>query len=114
MFRELRNNKQGMIFVTVLIIIVVAMVLAVTILSLNISQVKSSEDEFKHLQAKLLAEGGLAIMLINRLSGPPGDGEISYTETLGNTTYTIVSNVDSSSTAPVGYSTNPFTIDVTF
>ena len=113
MFKELRNNNRGIIFVTVLIIILIAMVTAISVLSLNISQIKSSENELRYIQAKILAEGGLAQMLINKLSGAPGD-IITYSETLGNTTFTIVANIDTTGSGPIGSNSVPFNIDVTF
>ncbi|MCK5081472.1 MAG: hypothetical protein KAR31_01065 [Candidatus Omnitrophica bacterium] len=113
MFRELKDNNRGIIFVTVLIIIMVAMVLAVTVLSLNISQVKSSEDELRHIQARILSEGGLAQMLVSKFSGTPVN-LITYTETLGNTTFTIVANIDTTGASPIGSNSIPLDIDVTF
>jgi len=113
MFRELKNNNRGVIFVTVLIIIIVAMVLAVSVLSLNISQVKSSEDELKHIQAKILSEGGLAQMLVSKFSGAPAN-VITYSETLGNTTFTIVANIDTTGAGPIGSNSVPLNIDVIF
>lgn len=114
MFRDLRKNNRGIIFVTVLIIIIVSMVMAVSVLSLNISQVKSAEDELKRIQAELLANGGLAIMLVNRMSGSPGDGLIIFSEPSGNTTYSISINVDEGGASPADYTSVPLTVDVTF
>ena len=113
MFRELTNNNRGIVFVTVLIIIIVAMVLAISVLSLNISQVKSSEDELKHIQARTLAEGGLAQILINALSVSSGN-VITFTETVGNTSFTVVANIDSAGAGPAGSASAPLDIDVTF
>jgi hypothetical protein len=109
MFKDLRNNNHGIIFVTVLVIIIVSMVLTVSILSLNISQVKSSEDELKRIQARILSEGGLSQILISKLSGNSAN-VITYTETLGNTTFTIVANIDTSGAG----NNDPLNIDVTF
>ena len=113
MLKELRNNNRGIIFVTVLIIIMVAMVLAVTVLGINISQIKSSEDELKHIQARILSEGGLARMLVSKFSGAPVN-VINYAETLGNTTFTIVANIDSAGASPIGSNSVPLDIGVTF
>jgi type II secretory pathway component PulK len=107
------ENDRGVIFVTVLIIIIVSMVLAVSILSLNISQVKSSETELKYIQAKTLAEGGLAQILTSQWSGTPANS-IIFSETLGNTTFGISSDIDYSGSGPVGSNAVPLSIDVTF
>ena len=113
MFRELKNNNHGIIFVTVLIIIIVAMVLAISVLSFNISQIKSSEYELKHIQARLLSEGGLSQMLISKFSGNSAN-IITYTETLGNTTFTIIANIDTAGAGPIGSNSVPFNVGVTF
>ncbi|HQP10196.1 MAG TPA: hypothetical protein PKV41_02290 [Candidatus Omnitrophota bacterium] len=112
MLKKLRNNDHGVIFVTVLIIIMVSMVLAVSVLSLNISQVKSSEDELKYIQAKTLAEGGLAQFLTTQWSGT---NDVSFSETIGNTTFTIVSDLSVAGTPLSGtYNSLPLDIDVNF
>ncbi|MCK5014135.1 MAG: hypothetical protein KAS66_09980 [Candidatus Omnitrophica bacterium] len=111
MFKELKNNNRGIVFVTVLIIIIVAMVLSVSVLSLNISQVTSSEDELKHIQARALAEGGFAQILVEKFSGSASSNIITYPEPLGNTTFTIVANIDIANAGPAG---TPLDIDVTF
>jgi hypothetical protein len=115
MFRELKNNERGIIFVTVLIIIIIAMVLAVSVLSLNISQVKSTEDELRYIQAKILSDGGLARILVSQFSSSPSN-VITYSETLGNITFNIVANIDrsSGSTGPAGFNAVPARIDVLF
>ena len=114
MFRDLKNNNCGVVFVTVLIIIIVAMTLAVSVLSLNISQVKSSEMELKYTQSKILADGALARFLMHKESGGVAN-QISYTETIGNTTFTITATLDDGSGIPSpGSNSFPLDIDVTF
>ena len=114
MLRDLKKNNRGIIFVTVLIIIIVSMILAISVLSLNISQVKSVENELKSVQAKLLADGGLAIMVVNQMSGSPGNGQILFSETSGNTTYDVTATVDGGGASPGDYTSVPLTIDVAF
>jgi len=63
MLKDLKNNDRGIVFVTVLIVIITTMVLAVSALSLNLSQIKSTENELKYIQAKVLADGGLVRIL---------------------------------------------------
>jgi hypothetical protein len=112
MLKNIKNNERGVIFVTVLIIIIVSMVLAVSVLSLNISQVKNSEDELKYIQAKTLAEGGLAQFLTGQWSGT---NAVSFSETLGNTTFTIISNFYTSGSAlNQTYNSLPLSIGVSF
>ncbi len=113
MFRDLKSNNRGVVFVTVLIIIIISMVLAVSVLSLNISQVKSSEEELKHIQAKLLSEGILAQMLVSQFTVAPVNS-LSYTESIGNTTFTIQADIDQSGVPSPGSNSAPMTIDVSF
>lgn len=111
MFRDLKNNNRGIVFVTVLIIIIIAMVLAVSVLSLNVSQVKSTEDQLRHIQAQILSEGALARILVNQFSASPSNG-IIFSETLGNTTFNVVANIDGPPLS--GGASIPLNIDVTF
>jgi Tfp pilus assembly protein PilX len=113
MLKDLRSNNRGIVFVTVLIIILIAMILAVSALSLNISQVKNSEDELRYIQAKMLAEGGFARIYINQLSGTPSP-TLLYTETLDNTTFIISSTINTGGVGPTGSGSFPAGTEVTF
>lgn len=112
MLKDLKNNNRGIIFVTVLIIIIVAMVLSISILSLNVSQITSSEDELKRIQARMIADGALSQMIVQKMTGNPSNF-LTYNETIGGTTFVITANIDSTSTGPGGV-VNPLTIDVTY
>ena len=114
MLRELRNNDHGVVFITVLIIIIISIVSTLTILSLNISQVTSSEDEVRHIQAEILSTGGLARIFIEQFSGTPAN-VIIYAETLDGITYAVVANIDAALGIPPPNSASiPLDIDVTF
>ena len=113
MLKNLKSNNRGIVFVTVLIIIIVAMVLAVSALSLNVSQVKSTEDELKYIQARMLAEGGFARIYINQISSSPSSS-IIYTETLGNTAFNINASIDNAGPGPIGSESSPAAVEVTF
>ena len=60
MLRELKKNKNGVVYITVLMITIVLMVLTLSIMSLNVSQVTSSEKEIKRIKAEALAQGMVA------------------------------------------------------
>lgn len=111
MLRSLKDNQRGIVFVTVLMVILVAMVLAVSVLSLNISQVVSTEDEVKRLQAQSLALGAIPYFYTNQLSSSSGN-LMTYTETLGNTMFTVVANLSGPGLG--GYQTNALTVNVSF
>lgn len=113
MFKCLKNNQRGIVFVTVLIIIIISMVLAISALSLNVSQVKSAEEEVRFIQAQALAEGGFARIYMDQLSDTPLDS-ISYTEQLGNTVFTIDTAVFHGIPGPPGSASYKAVANVTF
>lgn len=113
MLKDLKNNRHGIVFVTVLIIITIAMVLAISTLSVNVSQVKSAEGEVRYLQAQALAEGGFARIYMDQLSDSPQD-RLSYTEQLGNTLYTIDTAVSRGTAGPTGSDSYKAVANVTF
>jgi hypothetical protein len=112
MLRDLKNNNNGVVFITVLIIVIVTMILAISALSLNISQIKNTENELKHIQDELLYDGALARFLINQFSSSPSN-TIIYPETVGNTTFSIVANIEGGS-GPIGSNSIPLDITVSF
>jgi len=112
MLKDLKNNEHGIVFVTVLIIIITTMVLAVSALSLNISQIKSTENELRYIQAKTLADGGLVQILSTQFVGNP-ELTNSYTKVLGNTTFTILSDITAVA-GPAGSDTVELDVLVTF
>jgi len=113
MLKNLQNNNQGVVFVTVLIIVIVAMILAISALSLNVSQVKSTENELKYLQAEVLADGGLFQMLTNQFS-PSAGSSTTYSETVGYTTFNITVDIDGSGSGPAGSESVPLDVNVDF
>ena len=113
MLKYLKNNQRGIVFVTVLIIIIISMVLAISALSLNVSQVKSSEGEVRFVQAQALAEGGFARIYMDQLSDTPLD-RLSYTEQLGNTPFTVDTAVFRTSAGPAGSDSYRTEANVTF
>lgn len=113
MLKELKNNDHGIIFITVLVIILTTMALAISALSLNISQIKSAENELKYIQARVLADGGLAQIISNQFLPGYSDTIPSYTETIGDTIFTIQSDITAGA-GPVGSDSTPLDISVTF
>jgi len=112
MLKDLKNNEHGVVFVTVLIVIITTMVLAVSVLSLNISQIKSAENELRYIQAKVLADGGLVQILSTQFVGTPITTN-TYTETIGGTTFTIQSEI-TPGPGPAGSNSDLLDIVVTF
>jgi len=111
MLKELKNNDHGVVFVTVLIVIITTMVLAVSALSLNISQIKSTENELKYIQAKVLSDGGLVRIISSQFSATPVN-TINYPETVGDTTFTIFANIDTFGARPIPIGSNSVPLDI--
>lgn len=93
MLKKLHNNEDGVIFVTVILIILVMMVLTISILSLNTSQIRITEDEVKRVQAEVLAMGTMGLTFANQLSDSPNDN-IAFTENLGGVVFAVTSDLD--------------------
>jgi hypothetical protein len=87
MFKDLKKDEQGMVFVAVLSIIIVIMILTVSILSINVSHVGVAENEARQLQAEMLAQGALTRIFANQMT--PSARNILYSQTIGTTTFTI-------------------------
>jgi len=112
MLKELKNNNHGVVFITVLIVIITTMVLAISALSLNISQIRSTEIELKYIQAKVIADGGLS-RIITLQFDPAQPTTDPFVEVLGNTTFTISSDITAGAPQP-GSETTPLDIVVSF
>jgi len=111
MLRQLRNNERGVVFITVTVILMVTMVLALSIVSMNISQTVVTESEVKRVQAEIIAHGAAARIFMNQLTISPGISN-SWVETHGNTTFTVTSDRDPSGTGIDG--TDVLDIRVTY
>ena len=109
MLKNLKNN-DGVVFVTVLAIIITMMILTVSILSLNTTQTIVSENEVKRLKAEILSTGALAFTFANQLSDTPSD-RITLNESLDGITYDVSIYVDPSGSDP---DSKPLTIDISY
>jgi len=113
MLRDLQKNNHGVVFVTVLIIIIVSMILAMSVVSLNVSQIKSVEAEIQYIQAKALAEGALSNMFITRTLNEDMNTFIG-SETVGSTTFTLIGQIDTSGTGPIGLNCVPMYVNASY
>ena len=111
MLRQLRQNERGVVFVTVLMIIIVMMALTVSIVSLNVTQVTRTAGEVKHVQAEYLALGAIPYLYANQWTSSP-DNVITYTETLDGIPFTVIANLSGPGLG--GYNTNKLDITVTY
>ena len=83
MFKQLRKVESGIVLVTVLVMILVMTIFALSILSINVTEVSKIEDLSDSLVAKALAEKYYWWAYYNVLSGN------NFTELIQNRTYTI-------------------------
>jgi len=95
MLKNLKNNKQGIIFITVLMTIIVLMVFAVSILSLNVSQIMMTESDVKKIKAETLMMGMMGYTYASQWNGSMGN-LIILNEVLDGLTFQTTSNLDTS------------------
>lgn len=102
MFKQLRKNKSGIILITVLIISMVMAIIAVGILSLNVSQVMTGEDVTRSIVAEYFGRMILWMIYYNSMSGQPISS--SAQQTIDGTTYTAaITNLSGNYTITVSY-----------
>ena len=111
MLKNLKDNENGVIFITVLAIILMMAVLTVSILSINVTQVTSTERAIQDAQSEVLAMGAVSYAFAKKMNNS-AENYLSYTETLGTTTFNITSNI--SGAGLPGYDTTGLTVNVTY
>lgn len=90
MFRQLKGNNSGVVFVTVLMVIIVMAILTVSMISLNVSHTVIAENEAKRVKAETLAAGGLSYFLSNQLGPNPSNSiTYNYCDTLEGVRYRV-------------------------
>lgn len=116
MLRLLHKNNQGVVFVTVVLIILAMMILTVSVVSLNVTQVLRTSGEVKNIQAQYLAQGAIPYLYNGWTYGAgqwraPSDTR-TYTETLDGTVFTVTANLNRPGL--VGYNTSGFLVNVVY
>ncbi len=114
MLKKLKDNNQGMVFITVLAFIIVSMVLAVSILSLNISQVNTTETEIRRIQSEMLGLSSLAYSHALQLNGDSYANAVLPTETLGPIDFDSSINIITSGTPPPNSESVPINIIISY
>lgn len=104
-------TKEGTALITILMVIIVCTVLALSVVNLNTSQVIFTEKEIKHVHSEIQAMGALHLMFSTQLSDTPTDA-IIYTTDFENTTYNNSATIARTGSGPSG--TNILTITSTF
>lgn len=94
MLKSLKNNENGIIFISVLVTIIIMMVITVSIIGMNVSKISTSEKEVKRIQAETLAMGVLGYTFANQLTDTASN-LISISESIDGHTFVISSNITS-------------------
>ncbi len=103
MLRQLKKNDKGIVFVTVLAMIIVLMVMAISVISINVSQSVNTEGEIKRIEAEVYAMGALAKTFAIQMSNAPVN-EWTDSATMNGVQFTVSSNINSPTAGPNGTS----------
>ena len=112
MFKQIKNNERGVVFVTVIMIVMVLMVLTISVLSLNMSQVTSTEQEVKRIQAELIAMGGLRYMFALQQNATALN-DVHIPIQLGDFDFDVYINLDAGLNAGI-FNTDQLNVTVTY
>ena len=107
-----KDNQNGVVMITVLMMSIVLMTLTVSVLSMNVNQALISEQEIKRTQAEILARGALSLTIAEQMTSAAPSNNINYTRDINNITFNVVSDL-----APTGtgyWGTNEVDISVDF
>ena len=112
MLKQLNSNQNGIVFITVLSIILVIAILTVGIIQLNLNQAYITEGEIKRIQLEAVAKGALALVYANLASDyPTSSNTITYNVTIGNQVYNVFAQL--AGAGLTGTNTNTLNIYVT-
>ncbi|MFA5060223.1 MAG: hypothetical protein WC676_06300 [Candidatus Omnitrophota bacterium] len=103
-----KNNKSGIVLITVVIIIFTLMILAVGLLSTNTNQALMSQHQIDRIKAEQLAKGAFWYNYHN-LTASAGALPPPPTETMDGKTYSIT-QTNSVGTGPNGTDTFSFQV----
>ncbi len=85
---NLKNNKSGVVLITVIVIIIVISVVVVSVISINTSQVRLTQDQYKSLQSELIAQSEARRVAAEFQAGLTPTNN-SYTMTVNGAPYTV-------------------------
>ncbi|HNV23638.1 MAG TPA: hypothetical protein PLH56_01335 [Candidatus Omnitrophota bacterium] len=101
--KKISNNEKGVVFILVISIIMVMMILTISILSINTSQVVSTEEEVRRIQAETLAMGAMEYVVALAANGVMTDHTYAslFSKNMDGTTYNVLYSYGNSSTPPL-------------
>jgi hypothetical protein len=92
MLRDLKNNENGLVFVTILMIVAIIMTITIGIISLSVTQVTFSEQEIQRVKTEMLAQGMLAYVFANQVTGVASNA-YAFNATIDNLTYVVNASI---------------------
>ncbi|MCA9400959.1 MAG: hypothetical protein KC713_04990 [Candidatus Omnitrophica bacterium] len=101
MLRSLHSNKNGVVFVTVLVIILAMTIVTVSIISLNVNQALLTEKEYRTIQAEVMGYGAFYKTVAERYTDKDFK-TYSSSQTLQNITFSVTGAIDDLNGGPNG------------
>ena len=83
-----RFNNRGVVFITVTMITLIITFIAISLISLITSSVRTAEDEYRRIQAKTLAEGVIALVVAEQQKPSPPTTAL-FTQPLDGINYSV-------------------------
>lgn len=111
MLKLKKNNEDGVVFVTVLILIISMMILAITVVNLQLNQATISEREIARIRSELVATGALQYYIAHEFA-PNTTKSFGMGETLNGVLYDV--QIDNGNPASGPNETNTLTISIDF
>lgn len=111
MLRELKKNDAGMVMVTALALSIIMAVLAMGVLSMNVSQVNMGENQVKRIKAQQLALGAWAVAYSNVTQGGSVT-DLVLSESLDGKTYSASVSPSTPNSGP--NVTDPYLLNISY
>ncbi len=110
MFKILKTNESGVILLMVMGIIMVMGIFTLSIVSLNVGEVKKGEQQIRRLQVEQIVQGAFWIAYSNLYSGINPDGQ-QVPVTIDGHTYTAQITLTGTGDGPGGTDTWEIKVD---
>ena len=112
MFKQLKQDENGIVYVTILMIITVMITVTIGIISLNVSQTTFTESEVRRIKAELLSMGALAYVYANQMTASASSSMTLPSESLDGFSYATNALVSGTGSGPNG--ADPLLIQVDY
>ena len=111
---RVKEDRSGIVFVTVLVIIIVMMIATVSIISMNVSQVQVTEKEVKRIQAEMMSQGALNLYHAAKQMDETTTSLSPWNETMGSTSNPFPVSVVVSGVGTCSNNTDCLTVKVNY